>query len=232
MAEEQQPNPPQLIEFHSGRHERFPKPYPASRAIAEWYKNLPIEATSTGPEPAVMPTVKRCPPFLEAMSCGYIIPFCADAVFTTDARGNLTFEATGPMVETHNPAQYRGTPFAAALLVKFINPWIIKTPPGYSTLVLPALNRFHIPFLILSGLIETDTYYREINFPAICQLPPNVKYQITRGTPLAQVIPFRREPWQSAAGEYDNAQRLAIEHAIAANLHIYKDEHWRKKSFE
>src|SRR5438105_2062014 len=117
MSEKPESNPAQLIEFHSGRHERFPPPYPASRNIVDWYKNLPIEATSTGSEAELMPTLKRCPPFLEAMSCGYIIPFCADAIFTTDAHGNLGFEATGPMVETHDPAQFRGAPFAGAILV-------------------------------------------------------------------------------------------------------------------
>src|SRR5258706_4059553 len=165
MSAEPQPTSP-LIEFHTGGPQRFPAPFPASRGIPEWFKNL--QAGIDTPDENI-PTLKRCPPFLEALSCGYLIPLAGDVIFTTDARGNLTFQATGPVVETHDPIPYQTTPFAAAVLVKFMNPWIIKTPPGYSTLLIPAINRFHIPFLVLGGLVETDTYYREIHFPAICQ---------------------------------------------------------------
>src|SRR5438045_9773293 len=120
---------PQLIALQTAWPDSTPPPIPASRNIAEWYKALPIEAPSVHEPPAIHPTVKRCPPFLEMMSCGYIIPFCADAIFTVEAGGNMIFEATAPLIETHDPAQYRGTPFSAALLVKFINPWIVRTPP-------------------------------------------------------------------------------------------------------
>src|SRR5438045_1593547 len=135
MSTFEQSNPPQLIEFHSAWPEKLERPIPASRNIPDWYKNLPTEASSINEPPDVLPTLKRCPPFLEAMSCGYIIPFCADAIFTTEANGNLTFQATAPLIETHDPAQFRGAPFASSALVKFINPWIIRTPPGYSTLI-------------------------------------------------------------------------------------------------
>src|SRR5947209_4209720 len=35
-----------LIEFHARPYElkSFPKPYPATRAVPEWYKNLPAES--------------------------------------------------------------------------------------------------------------------------------------------------------------------------------------------
>jgi len=220
-----------LIEFHAGGHERFPAPYPAAKNIPEWYKKLPMEVADEISD--AIRTIKRCVPFLEAITAGYIIPLAGDITFTRDAQGNVEYDARCPvnLIETHGPLQYRGTPFSNAVLVKFMNPWTIKTPPGYSTLLLPTLNRFHIPFLILSGVVETDNYYREINFPAICQLPPNSRYEMKSGTPIVQAIPFRREQWQSAAREWDEQRRGEVENAIAANLHLYKDEHWRKKTF-
>ncbi|HEV8608198.1 MAG TPA: DUF6065 family protein [Tepidisphaeraceae bacterium] len=232
MAAQPQPNPGQLIEFHSALEGQVPSPFPASRAIPDWYKELPIEAPGPGPNPEIMPTIKRCPPFLEAITCGYIIPLAGDVIFTTDERGNLSFQATGPVVQTHPAAQYRSTPFASKIIVKFMNPWVIRTPPGYSTLLVPALNRFQNPFLILSGLVETDTYYREVHFPAICHLPPNAKFPMKRGTPLVQAIPILREPWRSISGATDDARRMEVEKELAANMHAYKDEHWRRKSFE
>jgi hypothetical protein len=231
MTQEPQSNPGPLIEFHAGGHERFPPPYPASRNIPEWYKKLSLEVST--PQEQANRTLKRCAPFLDALSCGYIIPLCGDITFTTDAQGNLSFEveATANLIETHGPVQYAGTPFAAALIVKFINLWLVKTPPGYSTLFIAPMNRFHIPFMMLSGVVDTDNYYREIHFPAICQLPHNARYEMKRGTPLMQAIPFPREEWSSVAQEWDKEQRGAVEHQIAANLHLYKDEHWQKKTY-
>jgi len=231
MAQESPTHSGPLIEFHAGGHERFPAPYPASHNIPDWYKKLPLEVAT--PEEPANRTIKRCAPFLDALTSGYIIPLAGDITFTTDAQGNLSFdvEATANLVETHGPLQYAGTPFASAIIVKFINLWLVKTPPGYSTLFIAPMNRFHSPFIMLSGVVDTDNYYREIHFPAISQIPRNARYEMKRGTPLMQAIPFAREEWRSVAKEWDNPQRGAVEHQIAANLHLYKDEHWRKKTY-
>src|SRR3954468_24477000 len=135
MAAQEQSHSFPLIEFHAVGHQRFPPPYPASRNIPDWYKNLAAEFTTNDPQDPTQPTIKRCPPFLEALSSGYIIPLADDIQFTTDARGNLNFACKNDIVHTHNPGQYKGTPFGSAVLVKFINLWIIRTPPGYSTLL-------------------------------------------------------------------------------------------------
>src|SRR5207248_8429326 len=134
-------------------------------------------------------------------------------------------------IETHGPVQYAGTPFAAALIVKFINLWLIKTPPGYSTLLVPAMNRFHIPFMMLSGLVDTDNYYREIHFPAICQLPRNAKYVMKQGARKSVAMGLARDQWHSAATEYEKETREKAQAAMKRNLHVYKHEHWRKKSY-
>src|SRR5438045_4403935 len=141
-----QPDP--LIQFHAIGHERFPPPYPAARNIPEWYKNLQAEFTTPGPQPETMATLKRCPPFLEAMGGGYIIPLGEDIRFKTDIRGNLSYECPRNIVDTHNPGQYKGTPFGGRPLVKFLNVWIIRTAPGYSTLLVQPINRFHVPFVM------------------------------------------------------------------------------------
>jgi len=231
MAADSQSNSNPLIQFHAIGHQRFPAPYPASRNIPDWYKDLQTEFTTAGPDPEILPTIKRCPPFLEAIAGGYIIPLADDIQFRTDARGNLSYECKNDVVHTHDAGQYKGTPFASKVIVKFINLWIIRTSPGYSTLLVPPMNRFHIPFLMLSGVVETDNWYLEIHFPAIAQLPPNAQYLMKRGTPLMQAIPFRRDQWQSQVGEYEKEAREKAQRELQGNLHVYKDEHWRKKSY-
>lgn len=230
MAAEEQSHPQPLIEFHAIGHHRFPPPYPASRNVPDWYKQLDAEFATGGPQSEVMPTIKRCPPFLDAMCGGYIIPLSMDIQFTTDARGNLSYACKMDIVHTHLAGQYKGTPFGNQVIVKFYNIWIIRTPPGYSTLLVQPMNRFHIPFLMLSGVVETDNWYLEIHFPAICQLPPNSQYLMKAGTPLMQAIPFPREQWQSQVGEDDKELRETTRQALAGNLHVYKEQRWRKKS--
>ena len=54
-------------------------------------------------------TVKRCMPFLDAMTAGYIIPFHGDAKIGVNAQGELTIETAltnPPAVQVHVPSQF------------------------------------------------------------------------------------------------------------------------------
>ena len=226
-----------LIEFHAADPSVCPAPYPATRGVPQWLKDMPMHQPLP-PDPAgggpaqQAPTVKQCPPFLEAMTCGYLIPLAGDVTFTRNAAGALHFHSQGKIVDTQHPLQVRGSPMQGALIVKFINPWVIKTPPGYSALFLPPLNQFGLPFQVLSGLVETDTYYRPVHFPTVCLMRPGTSFTIKRGTPIAQVVPVKREEWQSTAAPWDTAARERIEREMLADRHdFYKDRHWKKKSY-
>jgi hypothetical protein len=226
-----------LIEFHAADPSRFPAPFPARLGIPDWVKEMPMDREFAGPGisgsvPGRMPTVKRCPPFLDAMVCGYLIPLAGEVAFRRESSGVLRFKAQGKIVDAQHPSQVKGSPMEGALIVKFINPWVIKTPPGYSTLFLPALNRFDLPFQVLSGLVETDTYYRPVHFPTVCTMRPGTDYTIPRGTPIAQAVPIRREDWQSSAVPWDTAARKEIEQTMLENREdFYKDRHWKKKGY-
>lgn len=220
--------PANLIEFLCPCPDLYPHPFPAARSVPDWLKAMPAETPVEG---AIAPTIKKCPPFVEAMTCGYVIPLAGEVTFRFEAEG-LRFESEGRVID-HQPAvQYRGSPFERAAVIKFMNPWLVRTPPGYSTLFLPPLNAFSVPFQTLSGVVETDTYFREVNFPAVCLLRPGMSATLPKGTPIAQAIPLRREDWQSSIGRVDAELRLSVEQRFAANLHMYKEENWRKKTYE
>ena len=228
-----------LIEFHTDLDdpERLPAPYPATRAVPDWLKNLPMEQPlqpqGPGGEAAPRaPTVKQCPPFLEAMTCGYIIPLAGDVTFEMEPSGTLRFTSEGNLIDTQHPAQVRGSPMQNALIVKFNNPWIVRTPPGYSTLFVPALNQFRFPFQVLAGLVETDTYYKQVHFPSLCLMRPGQTVTLKRGTPIAQAIPILRSEWTSRAVTSDRAARQQLEQEMEADRHNFdKDRHWKKKSY-
>jgi len=227
----------QLIEFHASDPTRFPAPFPAARGVPQWLKDMPMDqpgptVAPDGSPAQPIPTVKRCPPFLESMTCGYLIPLVGDVVFTREQNGVLRFQAQGKIVDAQLPQEVRATPMQGQLIVKFVNPWIIKTPPGYSTLVLPPLNKFDTPFQVLSGLVETDTYYRPVHFPTVCLMRPGTSFTFKRGTPIAQAVPVLRESWESRAVPSDVEARKQIEREMQAQRHdFYKDRHWKKKSY-
>ncbi|RUV52573.1 hypothetical protein EOA85_28405, partial [Mesorhizobium sp. M5C.F.Ca.IN.020.29.1.1] len=75
---------------------------------------------------------------------------------------------------------------------KFHNYWSIRTPPGWSCLFLPPLNRPTQPFECVAGIVDTDRYAADIHFPFFATAPDGL-YVIEKGTPLVQVIPVRRE---------------------------------------
>ena len=64
------------IKFHLVREWEdldIPSPFPASKGVPDWMKHLSPEA-----ERKDYQTVKRCIPFLDAMTAGYIIPLPFD----------------------------------------------------------------------------------------------------------------------------------------------------------
>ncbi len=70
--------------------------------------------------------------------------------------------------------------------------WTVITPPGWSCLFVPLLNRPNPLFQVFAGVVDTDTYRSLIHFPFVATAPDGV-HTLEKGTPLVQCIPFRRE---------------------------------------
>jgi hypothetical protein len=99
------------------------------------------------------------------------------------------------LCEFHDLNQVGGkkAPGAPAKPLKFINHWVIKTAPGWSTLIMPLINDIQAPlFTCLSGLVDTDKYPKCINFPAIWHAC-NYDGILSAGTPLVVAIPIKRD---------------------------------------
>ena len=90
------------------------------------------------------------------------------------------------------------------VLMKFTNPWIIETSPGWSVLIKPPANNWATEIELIEAIVDTDTYYNEINFPFVWTGSEEGEFIIPRGTPLAQVIPFKREYIELEVGQRDD----------------------------
>ena len=223
--------PKQTIEFLYHTPDEFPVPLPAARGIPEWMKEMSPQAPAELTRFRETSTVKRCMPFLDAMTCGYVIPVCADIQFFLRDEHHLEIETTEPMIGTQNPAQILESPMADSPVFKFNNVCLIKTPPGYSTLFLPLLNQFTLPFQILAGLVDTDTYYQQVNFPSICRMKPGERFHLKKGTPIAQAIPMKREAWETEIGTIDRAHFDEAGQELRGNSHAYREDYWSRKSY-
>ncbi|MEA2735382.1 MAG: hypothetical protein QOE14_1833 [Humisphaera sp.] len=214
------------IEFHALEKGlgAIPHPYPAGRHIPDWLKEMPPDFEEGA-------TLKRCPPFLAAMTAGYIIPAPFDATLVMNAQGEFSARGTVNFLSTHFPSQVQGAPFGAARVVKFENPWLIVTPPEYVCMITAPVNRFEIPFTALSGIVETGMYYREVHLPMACTMRPGESFRLERGAPMIQVIPIRREDWESGVGTINDARRAEQQAMLESTPHFYKERFWQKVQF-
>jgi hypothetical protein len=73
--------------------------------------------------------------------------------------------------------------------------WAVELPPGYSALYTQPLNRFELPFLTTSGIVDNDKVHLPGTMPFF--MVKGVSGVLPAGTPYAQIIPFRREHWES-----------------------------------
>ena len=75
--------------------------------------------------------------------------------------------------------------------IKLKNPWLVRTPPGYSCLFIQPVYEFNPNLRLLSGIVDTDTFDLPVEFPGWIVNDHVIK----AGQPLMQVIPFKREDW-------------------------------------
>lgn len=171
------------------------RPVPARALLPDWFKRLPAVDGSALSAANNGLTVKRCLPFLEAMTTGWIIPLAATVrleVRDGGARVEWGSEFDKVMVSRHHGFQAAGHPLAPRPPLKLHNHWAIRTPPGWSCLFTPPLNRPHPALEILSGVVDTDLYHGTVHFPFFVTGPDGL-YTLEKGMPLVQVVPFRRD---------------------------------------
>jgi len=208
----------------------IPKPYPATKNVPDWFKH----ASQWGGKINTIPTVKKCPPFLDALTAGYIIPYSGSVTLTKTEKGHITKSSTKGSIfmSSHVKGQYESTPWKDLSVLKFSSPWIISTPPGWSCLFIHPLNDSNTKFKTLSGIVDTDTYRVPVNFPFLLDIEPGESIEFTQETAMVQVIPFKRQAWNMEIGdanmvEWDTHQELLGKPGNDA----YKNTFHQKKKF-
>ena len=223
------------------------RPKPASASVPDWYKELESymggEKKPNG-EGMTNGTIKRCMPVFDAITGGYILYTYSD-VFISQKPDPLNENKTLPWYEWpsfgplgfHPIAQAPTHPNRSALsdsssYPKWMNPWAITTPKGYSVLFTQPMHRYS-PFTILDGVVDTDTYTAPVNFPFVLN-DWEFKGLIPAGTPMAQIIPFKRETWKMELGKQEDfvAQQKVTTNLRTSFFDSYKNKFRQQKEYK
>jgi hypothetical protein len=181
----------------------LPPPFPAVEGLPDWFKALPQKSFNAMAQEDSQ-TVKRCPPFIDAMTYGFLMPLPCDLKvengefsWDSDFPVNIANTVMRSPISFHDPSQVLGTPYHRddRFIIKFNNFWTIESPLGYSLLFTHPVNRPELPFTTLTGLVDTDAYRDvQIHFPAHWH-DDSFTGVLKKGTPVAQCIPVKRESW-------------------------------------
>jgi len=230
-----------FIPFENSEDDNLIKPIPAIKKLPNWYKALrPFKSGDSNlkvfPDMTNNLTVKRCNPLGDALNSGYFILLENDVQVSQDNGGqNFVWLRGGDgFISQHSkeqispdlvPEGYSEQPW------KFLNYWGIETPPGYSSLFTHPINRTELPFLTLSGVVDTDDYNKPVNFPFFIR--KDFEGIIEAGTPIAQVIPFKRESWKAEFEEFDEAKTEALNSKYSRKIsRPYKFGYWKRKEYK
>jgi hypothetical protein len=216
------------------------KPKPASEYIPDWYKNAKSYTDPSGkkaPNLDDIPnsTIKKCMPLWDMMTAGYIIETPYD-IYVRQTQDGPYFQwgdkqaiAFQSMEQTQNHPYFRDINYA----VRILHPWGIKTPKGWSCLIMEPQHNEPSPIITSSGIVDTDEF--NIPFNMFLKLrDPNFEGMIPAGTPFAQIIPFKRENWTSRLG--NEKEKLQAQSNGIKLLRVFFDRYkkfcWQKKEYK
>lgn len=239
-----------LIKFVSNRpwlnKESISKPTATIKEIPEWFRKADRFAINPltkdywiGPDGGKIPTWKACPAIFDILGTGYVLKTPCDVRFylknnkmsveILDSKYKDFCSERPPMPQFVHPEGYYKEHFA------WYPDWAIELPEGYSALYSTPFNRFDLPFLMSTGIVDND----KINLPGTMPffIIKGFEGTIPAGTPYAQIIPFKRENWHSEVIIenpnilYKKNQKNSDKYRVKDGG-VYKNEVWSKRTYE
>jgi len=228
---------------HSALNPNFPQIAPAKKFVPDWYRSgrriQPTDEVNTDREIKSFPIkmgFKMCVPFSEPFVNGYIMPLPFPiAVEQTPGGPRITWNDQGlQMIGIREISDNPTLPTPAGMAnTHFI--WqtqhMFKVPEGYSALFTHPFNRYDLPFITLTSIVDGEFVMQNGNVPVF--FSNTFEGIIPEGTPIAQILLFKRESWTSEhdtsvlqEGDQNNVQ------SRIAGINWYRNKHWKKKSYD
>lgn len=164
--------------------------------------NLPSWFKSSGKHKG---SIRKCAGTQDLLTMGVTIPMWTNVHFRPSPIG-LGWEfamgdfATEPVKFVNNPFPYESTGSCPMTNVrkienseypKLVNPWCFITAPGWSSMILPIPYEPNEHYEVLPAVVHTDFYH---NVNIVLNLKNDQPFTIKWNTPVARIIPFKREP--------------------------------------
>lgn len=216
----------------------------AKTHIPEWYKKSPQRMRGhedyyllPDNTAATTSTYKKCVPFLDTLTNGYMFSLTQDIEVRLNMSGEpfvvWRTEALDP-IKLHSDLQWEGLEYPKhchKAVFKWENYFVIKTPKNYSTLFTHPHNRFDLPFHTFSGIVDTDKFTFPVNFPFF--LKKDFSGIIPAGTPLAQITFFKREHWFKNVKKYKKDYAGKVQFDFFSKIdRSYKNQFWDRKDYD
>lgn len=230
-------------------------PVVAKNIIPNWYKDGEMVISSeTGKiaklsDDKITGGMKSCVPFLDAMISGYLVCLWEDLyVKTSEVVEEFYSVEKNPYTGQYQKKNYQHLMMIDERIAEigktiprpngycsnhmiFKGQWGIRLPKKWSLMVTHPLNRFDLPFITTSGIIDSDEWWSGGNIPFFFQ--KNFDGVIIKGTPIAQIIPIKRSSWISYVSELSTSRNNYIaDKARSVPVGWYRDNIWVKKEYD
>ena len=216
-------------------------PETAKKHIPNWYKKIPpfklesVKVNLDSDGRLGNSNVKMCMPFFDAMTSGYIQKTWSDIYIDASSDEVIHYSwLSGP--EPMNVRPNSNIPTDKEIYhgqeCVWINQYNVVTPKGYSILVTHPFNMFDLPFRVVSGIVDSDLFHHT----QIGRLPFYVKKGfkgvIPMGTPIFQIIPVKRDSWQSETKPFNELEVNTKNNIMAREFFgVYKRLFRQKKNY-
>jgi hypothetical protein len=169
---------------------------------------------------------------LDALTMGYIIPLWADVQVSNTANGpEISWRMKKAVFEEHLKDGMHTLDGYGNYQFKFLNQWIPKLPKGYSLLVTSPIGYPNLPFKTFTAIVDYDKT-PHVLFPPV-MLKNGFEGIVEKGTPMAQIFPFKRDNWKSTFSHLEDGELKAImdRDTKATIVNNYVTNFWQKKTF-
>ena len=220
-----------------------PYPKPARSVMPEWYSEAPLYYSFGSKDDRLKMTdegknmtFKKCIPLIDGLKSGYIVELRKDLIVqdNQDGQFDIQWNSDDLVITVHNSASNLvEAPYGYnTQVINYIWNTIIKTPKGYSCLITHPLGFNDTALRMIPAVVDTDK--EVLNFHLPMWIKKDFIGIIKKGTPIAQIIPFKRDNWTAKnsflkEGEYE----VLAENGFNATMqNHYRDTSWSKKRFK
>lgn len=235
-------------------------PLPAQAVMPEWYKNsdrfaknpidgeyykapkevCPFPKEGTIDDYGMIPTWKACPAIMDSFMTGYVLRTPCDITFFKNDSGRIDvkvhdkrhedfIQKRQEMPQFQHPIGYYKDHFA------WYADWSFSLPEGYSSIFMTPMNRYDLPFMNTTGVVDNDKVTMMGTVPFF--IIDGWEGTIPAGTPCMQFLPFKREDWQHEV-TFLSGHKIYEEYMENAKFYrqpdggVYKNKIWERREYK